>query len=99
MTSKPAKTQHSSTTKPGRTGKLSSRARPAVAQPTSLPTGNGFGYAVVDATSGALTGFFAHPYRFMRPPADVKDDGPETTDFIERAVWGSRPSVQRVSYL
>jgi hypothetical protein len=103
MTRKPAKTRHSSTTKRRRTSKRSSLARPAVAQPTSpMPTGNGFGYAVVNATSGALIRFFAHPYRFMRPPADVKKNGPRTTNFIGKngkAVWGSRSSVQSVSYL
>jgi len=69
-----------------------------VAEPSPLPTGNGFGYALVDA-SGALTQFFAHPYRFMRPPANVKKSGPLTTGFIRKAAWGSRPSAQSVSYL
>jgi hypothetical protein len=97
-TRKPAKTQDSRT-KRRRTSKPSSVARSTVAQPTFLPTGNGFGYAVVDAKSGALTGYLAHPYHFMRPPADVKDDGPETTDFIETAVWRPRSSGRSVSYL
>src|SRR5215470_16549355 len=85
VTRKSAKARGGSTTKPRGTSKL--------------PTGNGYGYAVVHAKSGALIRFFAHPYRFMRPPADVKKEGPMTTDFIKRAVWGSRSSVQSVSYL
>src|SRR5215471_12150180 len=100
LTRKPAKAQHSSTTKPRRTSKRSSLARRAVAQTTSpLPTGNGFGYAVVDTTSGSLIKFFAHPYRFMSPPADVKDDGPETANFIEEAAWGPGSLIRSVSYL
>jgi hypothetical protein len=99
MTSKPAKAQHSSTTKPRRTSELSSLGGTAVAQPTSpMPTGNGFGYAVVHPKSGALIGFFAHPYRFMRPPANFEDKAPETANFIGEAAWQS-PSVQRVSYV
>src|SRR5215471_14704330 len=93
------KTQHSSTTKPTRTSNGSSRAGPAVAQSKSpMPTGNGFGYAVVDATSGALIKFFAHPYCFMCPPVDVEDAVPETTSFIEEAAWGPPSLVRSVSY-
>jgi hypothetical protein len=64
-----------------------------------MPTGNGFGYAVVDPTSGTLIRFFAHPYRFMSILANVRNDGSLTTNLIQKAAWESGSSVQGVSYL
>ncbi|MBI3506870.1 MAG: glycoside hydrolase family 15 [Proteobacteria bacterium] len=51
-------------------------------------TGNGFGFAVVSATSGAVTHFYAHPYRFERAdPKQPLGEGVEASDFIARAEW------------
>jgi hypothetical protein len=74
-------------------------ARRPMTQSTPMPTGNGFGYAAVCAESGALIRYFAHPYRFMNPPANVKKDGPPTTNFVRKAAWGSGSLVRSVSYL
>ena len=63
---------------------------------TLLVTGNGFGYAVVDA--GAVTRLYAHPYRFMRMKDDSVDGVP-TSNLIRRAEWTGDESAAAVSYV
>jgi GH15 family glucan-1,4-alpha-glucosidase len=46
-------------------------------------TGNGFGFAVVNAESGSVASFYAHPYSFVRPEADKPlSEGVPATNFI-----------------
>lgn len=53
-----------------------------------LTTGNGFGFAVYSQKSGAVTGLFTHPYRFMRQdPNDPFADGPQTPNLVKRLSW------------
>lgn len=47
-----------------------------------LVTGNGFGFAVV-STTGDVTRFYAHPYRYERPNPDLSKDGYDTANFIK----------------
>src|SRR5579883_1583821 len=47
--------------------------RPAHHAPlTSLVTGNGFGFATLSPTTGAVTGYWAHPYKYERPHPQYK---------------------------
>jgi hypothetical protein len=55
--------------------------------PETLVTGNGFGFAVLRADTGALTKFYAHPYAYERAdPAQPLSEGLPTTQFID-ALW------------
>lgn len=51
-----------------------------------LATGNGYGFAVIDG-NGEVTRLYAHPYRFMKPNADQKKDGPDTVNFVKSLRW------------
>ena len=54
---------------------------------TPLVTGNGFGYAVIQ-TNGALTKYYAHPYKFQRQnPDNVEGDGVLTANFVKSMRW------------
>lgn len=51
---------------------------------TPLSTSNGFGLSVVSLGSGAVSHFYAHPYRFEKPdPQNSLGEGLETTDFLK----------------
>ncbi|MGA2536245.1 MAG: glycoside hydrolase family 15 protein [Terracidiphilus sp.] len=53
-----------------------------------LVTGNGFGFAVVLPETGAVNGFYAHPYSFVRPaPQKPLSEGVETANFIKELGW------------
>jgi len=55
---------------------------------SNLVTGNGFGFAVVAPSTGALTSFYTHPYSFMRPdPRDGLSEGIPTANFIRELTW------------
>jgi len=54
------------------------------ARATNLVTGNGFGFAVVDPGTGAVTKFYAHPYSFVgRDAGNPLGEGVETANFIK----------------
>jgi len=68
---------------------------------TSLATGNGYGFAVVSPETGAVTAFYAHPYKFVRPnPKYPLGEGIETTNFIKSMSWGgtSETTAPTVEY-
>jgi Glycosyl hydrolases family 15 len=55
-----------------------------------LVTGNGFGFAVVSPESGTVTGFYAHPYSFVRPDSRKPlGEGIATANFIQKIEWGN----------
>ncbi|MFI5337587.1 MAG: glycoside hydrolase family 15 [Opitutales bacterium] len=67
---------------------------------TPLPTGNGFGVAVVTPDSGLVTHFFAHPYRFERPdPKNPLSEGIETTDFLKSLAFDEPAQPAAVGYV
>ncbi|WP_263352511.1 glycoside hydrolase family 15 protein [Acidicapsa acidisoli] len=54
-----------------------------------LVTGNGFGFAVVSPETATITGFYTHPYSFVRPePGNPLSEGVETANFIKSIGWG-----------
>jgi Glycosyl hydrolases family 15 len=54
-----------------------------------LVTGNGLGFAVVSPETATVTGFYAHPYSFVRPePGNPLSEGVETANFIKSIGWG-----------
>ena len=59
-----------------------------------LVTGNGFGFAVV-STAGDVTRFYAHPYRYERPNADVSKDGDDTANFIKQMCFSGGNFVSK----
>jgi hypothetical protein len=55
---------------------------------TNLVTGNGFGFAVVDPNTAAVTKLYSHPYSFMRPdPTNPLSEGIETPNFLKSLQW------------
>lgn len=40
-----------------------------------LTTGNGYGFQLFDTTKQRITGFLEHPYRYLRPAQDPRQDG------------------------
>jgi len=71
---------------------------------TALATGNGFGFAVVEPTTGVLTSLYAHPYMFSKPdPKNDLGEGIETSNFVKQMSWRSRDGaaakVQNVDYV
>ena len=51
---------------------------------TNLVTGNGFGFAVVNPDTAAITKLYSHPYSFMRPdPTNPLSEGIETPNFLK----------------
>lgn len=52
-----------------------------------LPTGNGFGMALYSPEDGAITRFYAHPYRFTRPNRDLHAEGVPTANYLEKLAW------------
>ena len=70
---------------------------------TPLVTGNGYGFAVLSQSSPALSGFYAHPYSFMRAdPKDALGEGVPTTNFIRELRWElpeATTSAWRADYL
>ena len=57
----------------------------------SIVSGNGLGYAVLGA-NGELRKFYAHPYRYERPSADLSKEGVPTYNFVQSLTW-SNPST------
>ena len=56
--------------------------------PTPLVTGNGFGFATYSIEKNAITNFYAHPYRFVRPdPENEFAEGIETANFLTELRW------------
>lgn len=82
-------------------------ARPAQRSLFEIPTGNGFGFQVLDARTGRLLAFFDHPYRYLRPLANERVDGLERRNLLEALEFKTMttPSAARgaaapeVSYL
>ena len=65
---------------------------PAFAEKTALATGNGFGFGVYSSESDSLSGYYAHPYMFVKPdPSDSLSEGIPTTNFIKSMRWKSAP--------
>lgn len=61
-------------------------ALPAAA--TNLVTGNGFGFAVVDPHTTAITKLYSHPYSFTKPdPNNPLGEGIETPNFLKSLEW------------
>lgn len=55
---------------------------------TNLVTGNGFGFAVVNPDTAAITKLYSHPYSFMRPdPTNPLSEGIETPNFLKSLRW------------
>jgi hypothetical protein len=53
-----------------------------------LTTGNGFGYAVISSTSGAVSHYYSHPYRFeRRDPKEPLGEGLEAPDLVKDMDW------------
>lgn len=64
---------------------------PALA--SNLVTGNGFGFAVTEPNSAAITRFYTHPYSFMRPdPVNALSEGVPTPELIKTLRWGAGTS-------
>lgn len=49
----------------------------------TLATGNGHGFQVFDTKLGRLITFLDHPYRFLRPASDERQDGIERRNLLE----------------
>jgi hypothetical protein len=64
-------------------------------------TGNGFGFAVVDAESASVTSFYPHPYSFVRPDANHPlSEGVPTVNFIQSLrLFGSAAHDGAAEYL
>lgn len=62
-----------------------------------LVTGNGYGFALV-SKDGAVSKFFAHPYRFERPSPDITANGVETANFLHKLSFNDGP-VKSHAYL
>lgn len=57
---------------------------------TNLVTGNGFGFAVVSPATATVTGFYAHPYSFMRPDSRKPlSEGVPTADLVRSLHWSA----------
>ena len=55
---------------------------------TNLVTGNGFGFAVVNPDTAAITKLYSHPYSFMHPdPNNPLSEGIETPNFLKSLQW------------
>ncbi len=66
---------------------------------TNLVTGNGFGFAVVNPDTAAITKFYSHPYSFMRPdPRNPLSEGIETPNFLKALAWHGSSSKADVRY-
>lgn len=64
-----------------------------------LTTGNGYGLAVFSHQEGAVTKFYAHPYKMMRQnPQNPYADGPRTPNLIARMAFEA-PLAATASYL
>jgi hypothetical protein len=57
-----------------------------------MPTGNGFGFQVFDASKGKITQFLERPYKFMRPGATMQDAGALRRNLAYDAYFGARAS-------
>ncbi|MGE3260686.1 MAG: glycoside hydrolase family 15 protein [Bacteriovoracia bacterium] len=66
----------------------------AAAANTPLVSGNGFGFAVFSQSAGALSKFYAHPYRFVRPdPTNEYAEGIETANFLRSLAWAGETAT------
>src|SRR5262245_46770805 len=65
----------------------SSSVEPEVAAPPRsfhlLTTGNGHGFQMFDETQRKVIAFQDHPYRFVRAPEDLRENGPERRNLLE----------------
>lgn len=69
----------------------------AEAATTPLVSGNGHGFVVFSEAEQALTKFYAHPYRFVRPdPEHEFGEGIETANFLRSLRWGEVASSRYV---
>ncbi len=55
-----------------------------------LPTGNGFGFSVFDASAHKVTQFLERPYRFLGPGTDPKGAGVYRRDLAYDVYFGAR---------
>ncbi|MDE2181614.1 MAG: glycoside hydrolase family 15 [Alphaproteobacteria bacterium] len=70
------------------------------ADAAAFVTGNGFGFAVVTPSDGALTKFYAHPYSFVRPdPQKPLSEGVATVNFIKSLRWTTLVAPQSLAYM
>lgn len=53
-----------------------------------LPTGNGYGFQLFDTRDSRLVAFQDHPYRYLRPQADIRKDGIERRNLLEQMQLG-----------
>lgn len=54
----------------------------------ALPTGNGFGFAVVHPAEGAIVALLAHPHSYAAPdPAEPLGEGVPAAQFLESLGW------------
>ncbi len=66
----------------------------ALAAPTPLVTGNGYGFAVFSLSSGTISKLYAHPNAFARPdPKDALGEGVPTTSFLTSLRWEGAPDL------
>ena len=63
-------------------------ARAAERSLHTIATGNGHGFQIFDTKSERIVGFLDHPYRFLRPNEDIRDDGVERRNLLEDFAFG-----------
>ncbi|MEO6955076.1 MAG: glycoside hydrolase family 15 protein [Polyangia bacterium] len=57
---------------------------------SSLPTGNGFGFSVFDASAHKVTTFLERPYKYLGPGADPHGEGIYRRDLAYDVYFGAR---------
>jgi GH15 family glucan-1,4-alpha-glucosidase len=74
-----------------------------------LPTGNGHTFQLFDSNANRLIGFLDHPYKYIRAPGDLRDNGIERRNLLEElslginengiAKWLEDSTLDRTEYL
>ena len=66
---------------------------------SSLPSGNGFGFSVFDASAHKVTTFLERPYKYLRAGADPHGEGVYRRDLAYDIYFGARVGGTTASWL